>query len=957
MHVRQLLTSACTGAFLASLVASTTAAQDAPQTPSEGASPQEPEGPPATDGEPPEERSPEPAQEPDSAAPDPADDAPPDQSAEPVDPNRVYAPVLVDFVDAPYPPEAAAERLEGAVVLRLSIDAEGAVTDVQVEAPAGHGFDEAAVEAARQFRFEPARRGSTPVAARILYTYEFQLPPEGTIAGTVLVPDTSSDEAVVGAAVYVEGRDGTRYEARTDAEGKFTIEALPPGNYIVQAQAEGIGRISTNVAVADDQTSQTMLRLLPPDEQNPIEVTVWGETDVEQLRRSAQAVQIVELDEARREASDLGEVLARTEGVNIRRTGGLGSPSTLTINGLTGSQIRIFLDGVPLDLQGFPLDISSVPIPLLERVDIYRGVVPIRFATDALGAAVNLVTEQDLTGTRGALTLQASSFDTQRLTAMARHRQERTGFFVRGLGFFDNTRNDYRIRVEVPDDVGRLSEETVYRFHDNYRAGGGALELGVVDVKWADRFIVRGFGNQFDNDIQHNNVMTQPYGEVNTTTLNTGGSVRYDNTFNDSFGISLIGGYTYNNTAFLDVTGCVFDWFGQCIRERQIEGEIQPGNPRDTVVVDDTYFGRLNFAWRINPNHGLAVAVGPTYVTRTGEDRILPPEAVDPLTARRDLLTLVSGIEYQLNLIDDKLENRLFVKNYVQLARSEEPLPGGAFRTLNRNTNRFGIGNGFRYAFADWIYAKVSYEFATRLPTPQETFGDAALIVPNLEIQPEISHNPNLGYTIDLRDTRSGEWRMDVNAFLREVDQLIVLLGNDQVFRFQNVFGARSVGIEGSAGWTMKDEWLSIDANATYQSVRNTSSEGTFGEFAGDRIPNQPYLFANGITRFQAQEIGSRNDVFTVVWYLRYTKGFFRTWESAGIRQFKATVPSQVLNTVAVTYVLRARKTSISFTAQAENIGDAQAFDFFGVQRPGRWFGFVVTVDMFTPTEESVSND
>jgi len=929
MDIRRLLVLSCVGVVAGTLPQSTSAQEG-------GEGPEDPKAP-GTAG---------------ADAETPGDSDP----ASEADANQVFAPALVDFVEAPYPPEAAAERLEGIVVLKLSIDAEGKVTNAQVDAPAGHGFDEAAVEAALQFRFEPARRGATPVPARILYTYGFQLPPEGTMRGIVLVPDTESQEPVAGATIDVQGPDGKRYSARTDAEGKFAIEALPPGSYIVQAQADGIGIISTNVSVADDRTAEVTLRLLAPEDSDPIEVTVWGDTDVDRLRRSAQAVQVIELDEARREASDLGEVLARSEGINIRRSGGLGSPATITVNGLTGSQIRLFLDGIPLELSGFSGDLSTVPVPILERVDIYRGVVPIRFGADALGAAIDLVTEQDLTGTRGFVSYQAASFDTHRLSVTARHRHEPTGFFVRATGFFDTTRNDYRIQVEVPDDQGRLTDETVYRFHDDFRQGGGILELGVVDKKWADRFILRGFLTGAENEIQHNVVMTVPYGEVKDEDLNAGASLRYDNQFSDRFAVSLVGGYTYLRTEFLDAAVCVYDWFGRCIRERPIAGEIEPF-PRDQVIFDDTYFARLNVAWRVKPQHKLSISVAPTYVTRTGEDRLLPRESVDPLTVQRDLFTLVSGIEYQLNLLDDKLENRLFVKNYLQFARSEEPLPGGAFRTLNRDTNRFGIGNGFRYAFAEWIYAKVSYEFATRLPTPQEIFGDGVLIVPNLELAPEISHNANLGYTIDLRDTRSGEWRMDVNSFLREVDQLVVLLGNDRVFSFQNVFGARSLGVEGSAGWTMKDEWLSIDANATYQSVRNTSSDGTFGEFEGDRIPNQPYLFANGITRFQAKEIGSRNDVFSIVWYLRYTHSFFRTWESAGIREFKQVVPSQLLNTLAATYILRARRTSISFTAQVENIGDQPAFDFFGVQRPGRWFGFVITADLYTPTEETVANE
>ena len=828
---------------------------------------------PAETAEPAEEGSDEDPTAEDANAADPTTEPAEDASAEdatgevePADDDTLHAPVLVDFVEAKYPSTAYEAGVEGQVVLKLSIDTEGQVTEADVETPAGHGFDEAAVEAALQFRFEPARRGSTPVAARILYTYDFQLPPAGAVAGKVLLPDLKSEETVAGAMVLLEGPDGQRYSTRTDADGTFRIGGLPPGRYILQAQAGGIGRTEITIAVADDQTAETTLRLLPEEDQNPIEVTVWGSTDAERLRRSAQAVQVVELDDAQREASDLGEVLARQEGIGIRRAGGLGAPTQLSLNGFTGDQIRFFLDGIPLEFAGYPFDVANVPVNLVERVEVYRGVVPIRFGADALGGGVNLVTEQDLTGTRGNISYQFGSFDTQRVTALVRHRHAPSGFFARMSGFFDITRNDYRIDVEVTDEVGRLSPATVYRFRDGYQAGGANLEVGFVDVPWADRFLLRGFVTAFQNEVQHNIVMSQAFGEVENQELSAGGSLRYDNQFSDQFAVSLIGGYTRNRIEFLDVADCVYDWFGQCIRERTTPGEVEPGNPRDQVLWDNAAYGRLNFAWEMRPQHAIRLAVSPTYFTRTGEDRLSAPEARDPLTAQRDLTTVVTGLEYELNLVNRRLQNILFAKNYLQLLRSEEPLPGGAIRNLDRNTSRFGFGNAFRFRFVEWLYMKASYEFATRLPRPDEVFGDGVFISPNLELEPEVSHNANLELTIDARDSPSGAWRADFNGFLREASQLIVLLGNDRFFTYQNVFGARSVGIEAAAGWTSLGEWVSLDGNVTYQSVRNSSSDGAFGAFEGDRIPNQPYLFANGITRLQVKEIGERNDVFTIVW-------------------------------------------------------------------------------------------
>lgn len=119
---------------------------------------------------------------------------------------------------------------------------------------------------------------------------------------------------------------------------------------------------------------------------------------------------------------------------------------------------------------------------------------------------------------------------------------------------------------------------------------------------------------------------------------------------------------------------------------------------------------------------------------------------------------------------------------------------------------------------------------------------------------------------------------------------------------------------------------------------RNSSSEGTFGNFDGDRIPNRPYLFANSAIRLKWFDVLSGNDEVGLGLRSRYVEEFFRGWESVGLRAFKATVPSQLTHTLALTYRQERATHSLTFAAEAKNITDEEVFDFFGVQRPGRSF-------------------
>ncbi len=75
-----------------------------------------------------------------------------------------------------YPPEAYKMGIEGKVVLKVSLDSKGNVVQVRIVGRAGHGFDEAARDALRQFRFTPARTSDgQAVDYSLTYTYVFDM--------------------------------------------------------------------------------------------------------------------------------------------------------------------------------------------------------------------------------------------------------------------------------------------------------------------------------------------------------------------------------------------------------------------------------------------------------------------------------------------------------------------------------------------------------------------------------------------------------------------------------------------------------------------------------------------------------------------------------------------------------------------------------------------------------------
>jgi len=200
--------------------------------------------------------------------------------------------------------------------------------------------------------------------------------------------------------------------------------------------------------------------------------------------------------------------------------------------------------------------------------------------------------------------------------------------------------------------------------------------------------------------------------------------------------------------------------------------------------------------------------------------------------------------------------------------------------------------------------------------------------------------------TFDLAETRGGAWRLGINGFLRSADQLIVLLGNDRVQSYQNVYGATSTGVESAVGWTSPGEYLALDGNFTYQSFRNTSTQGTFGDFEGDRIPNRPYLFANTSARLQLQGVMVAPDQLSLHWNTRFVQEYYRGWESVGLEEFKQVTPSQLVHSLAIVYLVDTDQGSLSSSVEVQNLTNADVYDFFGVQRPGRAFYAKMTFEL-----------
>jgi protein TonB len=87
----------------------------------------------------------------------------------------VTQPVPIYKVDPAYTPEAKAAKIEGAVLLNVTIESDGNVYDVSVIRGLDRGLDANAIAAVSAWRFKPAEKNGKPVAVRAKVDINFRL--------------------------------------------------------------------------------------------------------------------------------------------------------------------------------------------------------------------------------------------------------------------------------------------------------------------------------------------------------------------------------------------------------------------------------------------------------------------------------------------------------------------------------------------------------------------------------------------------------------------------------------------------------------------------------------------------------------------------------------------------------------------------------------------------------------
>ncbi len=322
-------------------------------------------------------------------------------------------PTLLEASAPVYPPDAAAQGLEAEVKVQIRIEADGTVSSVQIVEAAGSGFDEAAIVAAKQYRFKPAEWDGAPgpivVATTIHFVLEQEkeelLAPQPNVSdvnqnssgsqGAPVTNDPSLPLSISGVALERGSRRKLAgvivsivelgLDVVTDEGGRFAFHGVPPGSYQVLAIDDRFDRFRRKLDLGENEAVELKLYMRAKGG-NPYETVVEGEREtLEVTRRTLERRQMTTVpgtfgDPIRVIQSLPG--LARTPFVT----------GFLLIRGSNPDDSGVFIDGhrVPL-LFHFLGGPSVLNAEFLDKIDLYPGGFPARYGR-SIGGIVGVGT-------------------------------------------------------------------------------------------------------------------------------------------------------------------------------------------------------------------------------------------------------------------------------------------------------------------------------------------------------------------------------------------------------------------------------------------------------------------------------------------------------------------------------------------------------------------------------------
>ena len=754
------------------------------------------------------------------------------------------------------------------------------------------------------------------------------------ISGKVLSTEKTTVDF---ATVYLKG---TNYGGTTNEEGIYHLQA-PAGEYTLVVSAIGYKTVEKPVKLMRGE--RTKMNVVISPQATELDEVVVVSNGVTRLKRSAFNAVALDTKALQNSTQNLSEALAQAPGMKIRESGGVGSDMQLMMDGFTGKHIKIFIDGVPQEGVGSSFGLNNIPVNYAERIEVYKGVVPVGFGTDAIGGVINIITKKN----RDKWFLDASysygSFNTHK-SYVNFGQTFRSGLTYEINVFQNYSDNNYYVDTPVKDfttgAINKKKIEHVKRFHDTYHNEAVIGKIGFVDKKWADRLMFGFTYSHMYKDIQTGVRQEVVFGGKYRKGYSIMPSLDYRKRdfFVRGLDVVLTANYNKNMTNNVDTSSYKYNWRGE-MRPLRMPGEQSYQNTRSD---NNNWNGTLTANYRIGKAHTFTFNHVINAFRRSNQSLLNEDSEANaiPKETRKN----ISGLSYRL-MPTEHWNLSVFGKYYNQFIAGPVATSSAQddyIRTTN-SVSAMGYGAAGTYFILKSLQAKLSYEKAYRLPTNEEMFGDEDLETGDISLKPENSDNVNLNLSYNETFGKHSVY-VEGGLIYRNTKDYIQrnisdLSGGKYGATYVNHGRVETKGYNISVRYGFAN-WVSVGGNFTQMNVRDnvkTVTSGTNQESLtyGARMPNLPYQFANSDVTFYWRNLWKKGNTLSVTYDNLYMHSFPLYSEAVG-SESEFVVPTQFSHNLTLSYGIQNGRYNISF--ECRNLTNEKLYDNFSLQKAGRAF-------------------
>ncbi|UCE17443.1 MAG: TonB-dependent receptor [Gemmatimonadota bacterium] len=679
--------------------------------------------------------------------------------------------------------------------------------------------------------------------------------PEGTIVGSVR--DTETKIPLVGVNIVLEG---TTLGATTDAEGKYIIPNLPPGEYSLRAslvgyrddRSENVRVTSTMPVRVDFELQQRIVQF------EEISVTAARtEKDVFQTHHAVTVAQEEEIE--RRTPRTTPEILREEVGIFVQKTThGHGAP---VVRGLMGYNVLVLIDGIRLNNSTFRYGpnqyVSTVDPKDVERIEVVRRPGSVLYGSDAQGGVINIITKgpgnvQEQFRTSLVCASKYSSADKERMGRLELKGGHRKLGFSIGATYRDvgDLRAGGDLGIESPTGWREIDGNITlwYQPSEKHRWRWIYQAVRQKDVPRYDQY---------------------PEGRYATGKKNSGAYATY--LYSPQNRDLLFVDYRVSHVApYIEVLRATISY------HRQNEGRKKRKEGETLLTVEEDNTRTLGIGIQLNSSlgrrHRLTYGVE-AYRDDIGSERRDTEVETGLSESKRSRYPDGSSFQSYAVYVQDEVSILPNVSVSVGGRYScfglKADLQDSTFGAIDAATDAVTGSFGAVYGLTHHVNVTLSIAQAFRTPNVDDetTFGDfhAGIEVPSPGLNPEKS----ITYEIGLK-VRSRSLSGAVAAYVTELDDLIdrepstyhgsPTLDGEQVWRKVNINEARIKGFEAHGEWFVVPSW-SLFGHFTWTSGRDLSRDEplrrippAFGFLGVQWSPLQRRLWVECFSRFATRQ-------------------------------------------------------------------------------------------------------